>query len=203
MATSAPTCFKHLREQYHIGGCSWYAGEEEPRQARGRNLRSSRKAKCEVLHEGWSNGGSQGARNSSQKRLRGPLVDLLHQESALYPWWPEGGQQCESRDCSSPFSETHQDTGSAWGSPAQDRHCNIAAGPMEAPEVVGAGAHEVGQEAESGVCSAQRGEGKEETLLWSAAAQWDKEWRWSQAALGGTTMGWEAQNATREIPTGY
>lgn len=33
---------------------------------------------------------------------------------------------------------------------------------MEAPKVVGAGAHEVGQEAESGVCSAQR-EGKEET----------------------------------------
>lgn len=49
--------------------------------------------------------------------------------------------------------------------------------------MVGAGAHEVGQEAESGVCSAQR-EGKEETLLWSAAAQWDRSWRYHDGMRG-------------------
>lgn len=55
--------------------------------------------------------------------------------------------------------------------------------------MVGAGAHEIRQEAESRICSAQRGEDEGETLLWSVTAQLGGVRRWSQAALGGATMG--------------
>lgn len=51
----------------------------------GKNLRSSKKAKCKVLQGGWNNPTQQDGVGviSSQKRPRGPVVVLLQQEPAF------------------------------------------------------------------------------------------------------------------------